>query len=231
MPGRAPARARAGLPERGFVYCCFNNNYKITPAIFDVWMRILQRTGDSVLWLLEDNPAAARNLRREAERRGVAPQRLVFAPRVGPEEHLGRHSLAGLFLDTLPYNAHTTASDALWSGVPVLTCRGTAFAGRVAASLLQSAGLAELVAPTLQEYEALAVRLAEDAALLQELAARLARNRATCTLFDTDRTRRHIEAAYLAMWERQRNGQPPAAFSVEAISRQRQVSGGAPGPG
>jgi protein O-GlcNAc transferase len=215
----APTRAEAGLPEHGFVYCCFNNNYKITPATFDAWMRILQGTGDSVLWLLEDNPAAARNLRREAERRDVAPQRLVFAPRVKPEGHLARHRLADLFLDTLPYNAHTTASDALWTGVPVLTCLGTTFAGRVAASLLEAAGLPELVAPTLREYEALAVKLAHDRGALQELAGRLARNRATCALFDTDRTRRHIETAYVAMWERRRNGEPPAGFAVGEISR------------
>jgi protein O-GlcNAc transferase len=216
--GRAPTRAEAGLPGRGFVYCSFNNNYKITPAVFDVWMRLLQRTEGSVLWLLEDNAAAALNLRREAERRGVAPTRLVFAPRVRPEEHLARHRLASLFLDTLPYNAHTTASDALWAGVPVLTCLGSAFAGRVAASLLESVGLPELVVHTLERYEELAVKLANDAGLLEDLAARLARNRATCPLFDTDRMRRHIEAAYVMMWERQRSGAPPAVLSVPTIS-------------
>jgi protein O-GlcNAc transferase len=214
----APTRAEVGLPERGFVYCSFNNSYKITPAIFDVWMRLLQRTEGSVLWLLEDNAAAVRNLRREAERRGVAAARLVFAPRVRPDEHLARHRLANLFLDTLPYNAHTTASDALWAGVPVLTCLGTAFAGRVAASLLETLGLPELVMPSLEQYEELALKLAHDGGLLAALADRLARNRATRPLFDTDRMRRHIEAAYVMMWERQRRGEPPAGFAVPAIS-------------
>lgn len=216
--GDAPTRAGVGLPERGFVYCSFNNSYKITPAIFDVWMRLLQRTEGSVLWLLEDNAAAVRNLRREAERRGVAAARLVFAPRVRPDEHLARHRLANLFLDTLPYNAHTTASDALWAGVPVLTCLGTAFAGRVAASLLESVGLPELVTRSLEQYEELALKLAHDGGLLDALADRLARNRATCPLFDTDRMRRHIEAAYVMMWERQRRGEPPAGFAVPAVS-------------
>ena len=218
VAGDAPTRAEVGLPERGFVYCSFNNSYKITPAIFDVWMRLLLRTEGSVLWLLEDNAAAVRNLRREAERRGVAAARLVFAPRVTPSEHLARHQLANLFLDTLPYNAHTTASDALWAGVPVLTCLGTAFAGRVAASLLESVGLPELVTPSLEQYEELALKLAHDGGLLTGLAGRLARNRATRPLFDTDRMRRHIEAAYVMMWERQRRGEPPAAFAVPAIS-------------
>jgi protein O-GlcNAc transferase len=218
VAGRAPTRAEAGLPERGFVYCSFNNNYKITPAIFDVWMRVLQRADGSVLWLLEDNAAAARNLRHEAERRGVAAARLVFAPRVRPEEHFARHRLANLFLDTLPYNAHTTASDALWACVPVLTCLGTAFPGRVAASLLGAVGLPELVTRSLEQYEELAVELAHEGGLIEDLAARLARNRAICPLFDTDRMRRHIEAAYVMMWERQRNGEPPAGFAVPAIS-------------
>jgi predicted O-linked N-acetylglucosamine transferase (SPINDLY family) len=215
---RTPTRAEAGLPERGFVFCSFNNNYKITPGIFDIWMRLLHRTEGGVLWLLEDNAAAARNLRREAQHRGVAPQRLVFAPRLKPDEHLARHRLADLFLDTLPYNAHTTASDALWAGLPVLTCLGTAFAGRVAASLLHAIGLPELVTHTLEQYEELAVQLAHDERLLTGIVARLAQNRTTRPLFNTDRFRRHIEAAYVAMWERNQRGEPPASFSVPAIS-------------
>ena len=218
LPMEGPTRAQAGLPEDAFVYCSFNNNYKIAPRVFDAWMRILQRTEDAVLWLVEDNPAAGRNLRREASRRGIAPERVIFAARAGYEEHLARQRLADLFLDTLPYNAHTTGSDALWAGLPVLTCQGTTFAGRVAASLLEAAGLPELVTHSLEEYEALAVKLAQDDRLLESLAARLARNRRTCALFDTARMTRHIEAAYEIMCNRHRDGHPPAGFSVHAIS-------------
>ena len=212
-----PARAEAGLPETGFVFCCFNNNYKIVPAVFALWMRLLTRVEGSVLWLFEDNPAAARNLRREAARHGVAPERLVFAPRLPPDAHLARHRLADLFVDTLPYNAHTTASDALWAGLPVLTCTGTAFPGRVAGSLLRAAGLPELVTASLAEYEALALRLATTPSLLAGYRARLAAQRASCPLFDTDRFRRHIEAAYVEMVARQRRGEAPAAFAVAPI--------------
>ena len=211
---RAPTRAEAGLPERGFVFCCFNNNYKITPAVFDVWIRLLNSVESSVLWLLEDTAAASRNLKREAGARGVAAERLVFAPRVGLDEHLARHRLADLFLDTLPCNAHTTASDALWAGLPLLTCLGTTFAGRVAASLLNAIGLPELIAHDLDNYEALALRLATAPDMLDEIKARLARNRTTHPLFDTDRFRRHIEAAYITMWERYQRGEPPESFAV-----------------
>jgi protein O-GlcNAc transferase len=214
IPARTPARRGAGLPEEGFVFCCFNNNYKITPPVFDVWMRLLAAVGGSVLWLFQDNGDAPESLRREAAARGIDPARLVFAPRVGAEEHLARHRLADLFLDTLPYNAHTTASDALWAGLPVLTCRGASFAGRVAASLLYAAGLPELAAGDLGEYEALALRLATDAALLRGYRHRLEQNRATCPLFDTDRFRRHIEEAYTTMWEIHRRGESPRSFAV-----------------
>ena len=212
-----PTRAEAGLPETGFVFCCFNNNYKIVPAVFALWMRLLARVEGSVLWLFEDNPAAARNLRREAARHGIAPERLVFAPRLPPDSHLARHRLADLFVDTLPYNAHTTASDALWAGLPVLTCMGSAFPGRVAGSLLRAAGLPELVTASLAEYEALALRLATTPSLLADYRARLAAQRASCPLFDTDRFRRHIEAAYVEMVARQRRGEPPADFDVAPI--------------
>ena len=151
ISNRAFTRAELGLPADGFVFCCFNNNYKITPDVFDCWMRILERVPGSVLWLLEDNPTAAANLRREAEQRGVAPERLVFGSRLPLSEHLARHRLADLFLDTLPYNAHTTASDALWTGLPVLTQLGDTFAGRVAASLLTAIGLPELITSTRQD--------------------------------------------------------------------------------
>jgi predicted O-linked N-acetylglucosamine transferase (SPINDLY family) len=210
-----PTRAEVGLPERGFVFCSFNNSYKITPAVFDVWMRLLREVEGSVLWLLEANAAVARNLRREAADRGIAPERLVFAPRIKVADHLARHRLADLFLDTLPFNAHTTASDALWAGLPVLTCLGTTFAGRVAASLLNAIGLPELITHSLEEYERRALELATNPKLLADIKSKLARNRNTYPLFNTDRFRRHIEAAYTTMWERYQRGKPPESFAVE----------------
>ncbi len=184
-------------PGAGFVFCCFNNSYKITPAVFDAWMRLLGAVPDSVLWLLEDNAEARRNLEREAAARGVDPARLVFAPRLPQAEHLARHALADLFLDTLPYNAHTGASDALWAGLPLVTCAGNAFAGRVAASLLHAVGLPELVTRSLAEYEALALALARDPARLGSLRKRLADNRTREPLFDTARFCRQLEATLL----------------------------------
>jgi predicted O-linked N-acetylglucosamine transferase (SPINDLY family) len=204
---RTPSRRDCGLPEAGFVFCCFNNTYKIMPEIFDVWMKLLSATADSVLWLVEADAATSANLRREAQSRGVAPARLIFAPRVSLADHLARQRLADLFLDTLPYNAHTMASDALWVGLPVLTCLGTTFAGRVAASLLKAIGLDELIAGSLPEYQALALELAHDPARLASLKGRLARNRDSCALFDTARATRAFEAAYRMMWERQRSGE------------------------
>lgn len=198
---RTPSREAAGLPPDGFVFCCFNNSYKITPRVFDLWSRLLRAVESSVLWLRDDGAEARRNLAREAEARGVAAGRLVFAPRVPLAEYMARHRLAHLFLDTLPYNAHTGASDALRAGLPVLTCTGRAFAGRVATSLLHAAGLPELATPTLDHYEALALRLARDPAALAELRARLAAALRSAALFDTDRFRRSLEAAYTALWE------------------------------
>lgn len=211
-----PARAELGLPEHAFVFCCFNNNYKISPHVFDIWMRLLDRVPGSVLWLLEDNKVAARRLREEAARRGVSAERLIFAPRVSMEEHLARQRQANLFLDTLPYNAHVTASDALWVGLPIVTRLGSAFAGRVAASLLHAVGLGELATSTGEEYEQLAYELATNRALLEEYRSRLSVNRSTHPLFDTDRFRRHIETAYGMMWERSQRGEPPAGFAVPA---------------
>jgi predicted O-linked N-acetylglucosamine transferase (SPINDLY family) len=211
---RPPARAEVGLPEHGFVFCCFNNNFKMTPRIFDIWMRLLQRVDQSVLWLLQGSTAAESNLRREAQVRGINPSRLIFAPRMKLQQHLARHRLADLFLDTLPYNAHTTASDALWTGLPVVTCAGTTFAGRVAGSLLQAVGLPELVTNALEDYEALALRLATQQGLLQEIKGKLAKNRLTTPLFDTGRFCGHIEAAYTAMWDIHQRGEPPKAFMV-----------------
>jgi len=218
IDSHTPARSEVGLPDEAFVFCCFNNNYKITPKIFDVWVRILAAVPGSVLWLLGDNADAARNLRREAQSRGMDPERLVFAPRMPIEAHLARHRLADLFLDTLPYNAHTTSSDALWAGLPVLTCLGGAFPGRVAASLLHAVGLPELVTHSLQEYVALAIELAGNPARLGQFRSRLAHNRTRYPLFDTVRFCRNLEAAYTQMWERHRAGLPPASFSVPARS-------------
>ena len=214
---RTPTRQQAGLPETDFVFCCFNNNWKITPEVFSVWMRLLDAVAGSVLWLLRDNESAERNLRMEAQARGIDPARLVFAGRLPLEDHLARHRLANLFLDTLPCNAHTTASDALWARLPVLTREGTAFAGRVAASLLNAIGLPELVTHNIEDYEALALRLAKDPSHLGGYRNRLATNRLTHPLFDTDRFRRHIEAAYTTMWETWQRGEAPKSFSVDPI--------------
>jgi len=189
-------RAQAGLPAQGFVFCSFNNNWKITQPTFDVWMRLLAQVPGSVLWLLEDNAWAAHNLRRAAAARGIDPQRLVFAPRTASEIHLARHCLADLVLDTLPYNAHTTASDALWCGLPVVSCPGRSFASRVAASLLNAVGLSELVTSSLEEYETLALELARSPARLAALRARLTSNREALPLFDTPRFCRNLEQAY-----------------------------------
>ncbi len=212
-----PGRAEARLPEKGFVFCSFNNSYKITPEMFDVWLRLLHAIEGSVLWLLDDNRAAVDNLKREAELRGLSSSRLIFAPRIAMQEHLARLRLADLFLDTLPCNAHTTASDALWAGLPVLTCLGATFAGRVAASLLHAVGLPELVTHSLAEFEALGLKLARDPASLGALKAKLANNRDTHPLFDTSRFTKHLEAAYRTMWERAACGEKPAAFAVEPL--------------
>jgi protein O-GlcNAc transferase len=209
-------RAQAGLPDDGFVFCCFNSNYKITPAVFDVWMRLLGAVPGSVLWLLRSNTNAEANLRAAAQMRGISPARLIFGDHMPLAEHLARHRLANLFVDTLPYNAHTTTSDALWAGLPVLTCLGTAFAGRVAASLLNAVGLAELVTTSLADYEAAALRLAQDGASLGALRRKLEQNRRTHPLFDAGRYRRHIEAAYTTMWHLHQKG-APQGFAVAAI--------------
>jgi predicted O-linked N-acetylglucosamine transferase (SPINDLY family) len=214
---RTPTRAEVGLPEKAFVFCCFNNSYKILPTMFDVWMSLLRDVPGSVLWILEDNALAGRNLRKEARDRGVDPARLVLAPRVGVAEYRARCRLADLFLDTLPYNGHGTTGDMLWAGLPVLTCAGSAFAGRVAGSLLHAVGLPELVTASLEEYQALALNLARGDRLLGELRAKLERNRASAPLFDTDRFRRHIESAYTTMWEIWQRGDEPRAFAVEPL--------------
>jgi predicted O-linked N-acetylglucosamine transferase (SPINDLY family) len=212
-----PSRGDLGLPAQGVVFCCFNNTWKVTSRMFDIWMRLLSATDNSVLWLYRSNTLAAENLRKEAQARGVEPARLVFAPHMDIPEHLARLTRADLFLDTLPYNAHTTASDALWAGVPVVTCPGKAFAGRVAASLLYAVGLPELVTKDLGEYEALALKLATEPALLQSTKQKLQQTRLSAPLFDSDRFRRHIEVAYSKMWEMRQRGENPHGFSVEPI--------------
>jgi predicted O-linked N-acetylglucosamine transferase (SPINDLY family) len=207
-------RAECGLPEQGFVFCCFNNNYKILPNVFDGWMKILKRVDGSVFWLLEDNDASMRNLRREAVARNVNADRLVFAKRIPMAEHLARHRVADLFLDTLPYNAHTTASDALWVGLPVLTRIGETFAARVAASLLQAIGIPELITSTQQDYTERAIELATEPDKLVALRQKLQRNRREKPLFNTQLFTRHIESAYQAMYERYRSGLPPDIIEV-----------------
>jgi predicted O-linked N-acetylglucosamine transferase (SPINDLY family) len=209
-----PSRAEAGLPDTGFVFCNFNQSYKLTPDTFASWMRILKQVDGSVLWLLQATDPFAANIRAAAEAHGVAPERVLFAPDRTPEQHLARLQLADLFLDGLPYNAHTTGSDALWAGVPLITRRGTAFPGRVAVSLLLAAELPELIAQTTEEYETLAVRLAKDKATLDTIKSRLAQKRSTCALFDTDRFRRNIEAAYTQMWRRWLAGEPAESFAI-----------------
>jgi protein O-GlcNAc transferase len=214
LVGETPARAALGLPDRAFVFCCFNQAFKILPSVFDIWMRLLHAVPDSVIWLLELNPAASRNLSKEAAARGIQPHRLIFAPKLPLERHLGRLSVADLFLDTLPYNAHTTASDALWVGLPVLTCAGETFASRVAGSLLNAIGLPELVTGSMDEYEQLALRLAREPAYLDSLRQRLRQNRSTAMLFDTGRYTRDLESAYQRMWSSFLAGADPAPIEL-----------------
>ena len=213
-----PSREECGLPVDGFVFCSFNNTYKITPTVFDIWMRLLQATPRSVLWVLSSNDLVAANLRREAAARGVAEDRLVFAPFIESDRHIARMALADLFLDTVPVNAHTTASEALWVGLPVLTCRGETFAGRVASSLLDAIGLPELVSEDLAVYEATAFRLLEDPALLAGLRARLEANRLHAPLFDTVGYVRSFEAALAHMVARHDAAEVPDAFAIDARS-------------
>ena len=208
------ARSELGLPDAGFVFCCFNNNYKITPNTFDGWMRILNQVPGSVLWLYENNPAASRNLRREAAQRGIDGGRLIVAEDLPLPEHLARHALADLFLDTLPYNAHTTASDCLWAGLPLLTCSGSTFPGRVASSLLKALKLPELITHSQQQYEDKAVWLAQHPQALRDIRDKLARQRTQSPLFDSALFTRHLEHAYRSMMERHHAGLAPQAFTV-----------------
>ena len=208
-----PARAALDLPQSGFVFACFNQVYKIEPPVFHAWMRILARVPGSVLWLFADKTAARANLAREAAARGVDPARLGFGEKLPKPRHLARLAQADLFLDTFSVNAHTSASDALWVGLPVLTCPGDAFAARVAASLVAAADLPQLACRSMEDYENTAVRLAQNPAELQGLRRTLAA-REKLPLFDTPRFVRDLESAFDTMWRRYLSGKPPAAFAV-----------------
>ncbi len=209
------SRHEFGLPENSFIYCCFNNNYKITPPSFRLWMEILSQVQDSCLWLLEDNPVAKENLRRQAQQFGVDPGRLIFAQRVPIPEHIHRHQLADLFLDTLPYNAHTTASDALWAGLPLLTLKGRTFPGRVAASLLSALNVPELIVETEEEFKTTAIHAAHDPQWLAQIKLKIGQNRLTAPLFDTPRMTGYLEQAYVAMHERFQAGQAPDHIRID----------------
>jgi predicted O-linked N-acetylglucosamine transferase (SPINDLY family) len=208
-------RQGLGLPENGFVFCCFNNNFKILPATFAGWMRILKAVEGSVLWLFQDNPWAVENLKQEALNHGVDPSRLVFAERMPLAEHLARHRQADLFLDTFPYNAHTTTSDALWTGLPVLTLMGHSFSSRVAASLLNAIELPELISNSQEEYEALAIKLAGNPEKIIALKQKLASNKLMAPLFDTPQFTKGLEQAYVQMYERYQADLPPEHLLVE----------------
>jgi predicted O-linked N-acetylglucosamine transferase (SPINDLY family) len=211
--GRSPSRSECGLPEQGFVFCCFNNAYKLTPPVFAVWMRLLKAVPGSVLWLLEMFPEGRANLERTAQEQGIETSRLVFAPRVPLPEYLARYRCADLFLDTLPYNAGATARDALRMGLPLLTCAGRSFAARMAGSLLHVAGVPELITQSLAEYEALALRLAHAPHTLAKLLGRQS-GAASGVLFDTGRFTRGLEAAYVQMHDCRLAGLPPQPIDV-----------------
>ena len=211
------SRAQAGLPSDAFVFCCFNANHKIRPAMFDLWARLLRSVPDSVLWIRDCYPALNARFRHEAKLRGIDERRIVFAGRMDSfARHLGRQAQADLFLDTYPYTAHATASDALWAGLPVVTLRGQSFVSRVSAGLLANVGLQELVASSAEEYETLALSLARDRGRLSDVRQRLAKARKTAPLFDMDGFVRGIEAAYLEMHARAQRGERPAAFKASS---------------
>jgi predicted O-linked N-acetylglucosamine transferase (SPINDLY family) len=212
-----PTREASGLPKSGAVFCCFNNTFKILPPVFDSWMRILAAVDGSVLWLLEDAAVTSNNFRREAEARSISPDRLVFAPRLPLAQHLARHRLADVFLDTTPYNAHTTASDSLWCEVPVVTLPGRTFSARVAASLVTAVGLPNLVASSRGDYEALAIDLATSPERLAAIKQHLRKARSSAPLFDAPRTARHLETAYATMWQRYLDRQLPSGFDVAPL--------------
>ena len=209
-----PSRRECDLPDNAFVFCCFNASYKITPKVFSIWTKLLKLVPGSILWLLDSNPHATVNLKREAADRGVDPSRMVFAPHLPYPDHLARFAVADLFLDTFPYNAHTLSSDALWGGCPVLTCSGRTFASRVAASLLQSLSLSELICRSLSDYESLALTLARNPERLRRLRERLQAARPSAPVFDAKSFTRNLETAFVTMWESYRRSESPRPFSV-----------------
>ena len=206
MPASLPNRAAANLPENAFVFCAFNRNWKITAPVFASWMRILKAVPESVLWLKQPAPSAQANLSARAARLGIDPNRLIYAPPLALEDHLARHAMADLFLDTFPYTGHATTCDALWAGLPVLTRKGNSYAARVAASQLHAVGLPELVTESGEQYETLAIALAGDPARMKNLRDRLADNRATAPLFDTQRFARNIENIYVRILQDRLSG-------------------------
>jgi len=212
-------RTEYGLPAQGLVLCCFNNSFKLTPDCFEIWMRLLRAHPDAVLWLVAQHALTQRNLRHEAQQRGVDPNRLIFAAHLAYEQHLGRLGCADLFLDTLPFNGGTTVSDALWAGLPVISCSGDAFASRMGGSLLRAVGLDELVSSDLPGYERLALALLADRRRLAAIKARLLLQRQHSVLFDTARFTRHLEAAYLLMWRRCQQRLPPTHLHLTAMPR------------
>jgi predicted O-linked N-acetylglucosamine transferase (SPINDLY family) len=211
------SRKELGLPESGFVFCCFNNNYKITPTVLDGWVKILQSVEGSVLWLYEDNPFAVVNLRKEALARGLDTERLIFAARMEPAEHLARYKNADLFLDTTPCNTHTTASDALWAGLPVLTMAGESFGARVAASLNHAVGLSDLIVENQEDYEALAIKLATSPKLLREIKSRLKANLITAPLFNTPLFTRNLEDAFMQVYRLHQMDKSPEHIYINHV--------------
>jgi protein O-GlcNAc transferase len=214
ISGKVVTREDMGLPSGGFVFCCFNNNYKISPKEFDIWMRLMNKVEGSVLWLLKSNKWAEQNLKRQTEIRGVSAERIIFAERMPQAEHLARQRLADLFLDTFNYNAHTTASDALWAGLPLVTKLGKGFAARVAGSLLNAVGLPELVTETERDYEALIFELAKNPMKLAEIKEKLANNRLTQPLFNTELYTKHLENGYQQAYECYFQGKLPQTIIV-----------------
>jgi len=227
---RTPTRSALGLPESGFIWCSFHGIYKFNPALFDIWTRLVRGVPGSVLWLVGGNSIVEDNLRREAEIRGLDPQRVIFASQLPYAQHLARLQLADLCLDTFPFNGGATTSDALWAGVPVVTCAGRSFAARMSGSLLHTLGMPELVARSLAEYEQLASQLASDRERLAGLRAQLAQRRATSPLFDTARFCRHLEAAYTAMRQRHADGLPPASLKISPLRSAHDRRAGEPVP-
>ncbi|MDC1253208.1 hypothetical protein N8Z46_07060, partial [Amylibacter sp.] len=207
-------RSELGLPDHAFVFCCFNNNYKISSNEFDIWMRLLTKVENSVLWLRQSNQFSQMNMSNEAQKRNVNPSRLVFADKITMDKHLARQRFADLFVDTFAFNAHTTAAEALWAGLPLVTKLGKGFAARVAGSLLNAVGLPELITETEQDYEALILELATNPMKLAEIKEKLATNRLTQPLFNTELYTKHLENGYQQAYQNYFNGNLPQTIIV-----------------